>query len=478
MNSWPVGVTLEKEYANPKRNASDVIRIGGGAICASSTAGSTIEGLFSWDCRAKITIRTQLTLGDEKKFPMSSIKGGIADAILKRIRARRAGPSHTDAQDVGLPVFTAKVASVREARFSDFERVCALNLRLGQGPDSPENWKRLWRDNPAIISGKATSSIGWVLEASGEIVGFLGSIPLQYEFEGSVLRTAATCRFAVDPAYRASSHLLVVSFFRQKNVDLFLSTTAIVATGRIMTALKASPLPQPDYSTVLFWLLEPRRFSEELLKKLGVKAPFAGPGSTIASLALRADSVMRSRGPRVTSSSYAIQEINIAEIGPEFERVWRDYSREAPALFARRTPDAMRWHFDPPGNRRKVCAFAGFSGNELIGYMIIRHDGPDTEGIRRSLVADLIAKRDDHEILESLFAAAFASAKDSGCDVLEVMGFPTRIRQTFLRWKPYSRQYPACPFFYKTRDGALHEKLAKESSWYACPFDGDATLWP
>jgi hypothetical protein len=24
----------------------------------------------------------------------------------------------------------------------------------------------------------------------------------------------------------------------------------------------------------------------------------------------------------------------------------------------------------------------------------------------------------------------------------------------------------------------LHQKLANENAWYACPFDGDATLWP
>jgi hypothetical protein len=410
---------------------------------------------------------------------MPTIERKISDAVLKRLRALK--PVRAD----GIPANaneerreTASSVSVREAQFSDFERVCALNKSLGQGPDSAQNWRRLWSDNPALIDGRERGPIGWVLEASERIVGFLGSIALRYEFEGTPLRAVTTCRFAVEPGYRAFSHLLVVSFLRQKNVDLFLNTTATVEAGKIMTALKASPLPQPDYGKVLFWVLDPRRFSKVLLKKLGVRAPFVGPGSTIASLTLMADSAVRRRGPREKHSNCPVQEIDIEKIGAEFESLWKDYSRKAPGLFALRTPDVVRWHFDPPGNRRKVRALASYKGNELAGYMIVRHEGPDAEGIRRSLVADLLVKDDDSQILESLFAAALASAKDSGCDVLEVMGFPRRIRQAFLRWKPYSRQYPACPFYYKTRDRALHEKLSMESSWYACPFDGDATLWP
>lgn len=87
----------------------------------------------------------------------------------------------------GSALKTAKRVTVREARFSDCERVCALNSKLGLGPDSSENWKRLWLDNPAIGDGEKPV-IGWVLVASDEIVGFLGSIPMLYEYEGQILR--------------------------------------------------------------------------------------------------------------------------------------------------------------------------------------------------------------------------------------------------------------------------------------------------
>jgi hypothetical protein len=405
------------------------------------------------------------------------IEGKIADVVLKRIRGLQTTPSI----DAGVAPAErrangAKSVSVREAQFSDFARVCALNLRLGQGPDSTANWQRLWRENPALADQRE-SPIGWVIEASHDVVGFLGSVPLQYEFRGSALQAAATCRFAVEPGYRAFSHLLVASFLRQKNVDLFLNTTATAAAGRIMTALKASPLPQPDYGTVLFWVLDPGHFTKEVLKKLGVKTPFIQVGAAMGSLALRGDVTIRGRAPRARSSRYEIRETTVGEIGREFDQLWFDCSKES-VLWARRSPDIMRWHFDPPGNRRHVTVLSCYAGKKLTGYMIVRHEPAEFEGLRRSLVADLLVRENDPDVLEHLFAAACACANVAGCHVLEVMGFPPRIRRIVLRWKPYARSYPAQPFFFKARDRHLHQQLLDKDAWYACPFDGDSTLWP
>lgn len=417
------------------------------------------------------------TAGEENL--MSSIEGKVADMVLRRIR----GLNGASAVDEGRAVekrnlTSAKPVTVREARFSDFESVRSLNSRLGQGPDSLANWQRLWLENPALTDDQERRPIGWVIEASQEVVGFLGSVPLQYEFRGSALRVAATCRFAVDPAYRAFSHLLVVSFLRQQNVDLFLNTTATVAAGKIMTALKASPLPQPDYGTVLFWVLHPNPFAEEVLKKVGIRAPFVKAGSALASLALRGDVLIRRRNPRRASDRYVVREESVQEIGQEFEELWSQDSSRSSILWATRTPEIMRWHFDPPGNRRSAVVVSCRVAGRLVGYLVVRHEPVDTEGIRRSLVADLLVPDGDPDVLEHLFTAACRSARTAGCHVLEVIGFPESIRQVIWKWKPYVRQYPAPPFFFKTREKLLHEQLLDKNAWYACPYDGDATLWP
>ncbi|HYL83570.1 MAG TPA: hypothetical protein VE263_05000 [Candidatus Angelobacter sp.] len=410
---------------------------------------------------------------------MPATEGKIANLVLNRIRALKTAPASGEGADYAEhPTDIAKQVSLREAQFSDFEQVCALNLRLGQGPDSVENWRRLWRENPALAGTKEAAPIGWVLETSHEIVGFLGSIPLQYEFRGAVLRAAATCRFAVDPAYRAFSHLLVVSFFRQKNIDLFLNTTATAAAAKMMTAVKASPMPQSDYGTVLFWVLDARQFTKAVFDKMGVQKSLQGAGSAIAALLLKADRAIRSRAPRATSSKYRIQKTSVHEAGPEFERLWSDFARHTPRLWARHSWEVLRWHFDPPGNRRVSVVLGCYAGDELMGYAVVRHEPCCAGEIRRSLVADLLAREDDPEVVEQLLAAALGSAQDAGCHVLEVMGFPDSIRQVARRSKPYARGYPAHPFYFKARDRDLQEALIDRDAWYACPFDGDATLWP
>jgi hypothetical protein len=395
----------------------------------------------------------------------------IAEWILSRIRSR-AEEVKSAAADLA-----PAGAALREARFEDFEAVSAMTRRLGQGADSLENWQRLWRDNPALKNGRA-ARIGWLLEAQGAVVGFLGSIPLQYSLDGKELSAAATCRLAIEPGYRGSTALLVTSFFRQKDVDLFLNTTATPAAGRIVAALRAVPVPQADYGKVLFWVLRPRKFLSAVLRKSGVAPVLAGLGSAAGSVALCGDIAARRRKPARISNEYAVEELDIGEVDGDFEKFWEEQAKEPARLFAKRSAEVLRWHFQAPGTKKITRALAAYAPGGLAGYAVVRHEPATAEGMQRSMIADLMARSEDPAIVGCLLAAAYASAKAAGSDVLEVMGFPGKIRASFLRARPYMREYPACPYYFKARDRQLQEQLANGEAWYACPFDGDATLWP
>jgi len=405
---------------------------------------------------------------------MLTLEKKIADVVLKRIRAARSNGDIDSAPDSAPKI--AEPISVRQARFSDFDQVSALNTKLGLGPDSAENWKRLWLENPALLDGE-TPTIGWVLETSSGIVGFLGSIRLQYESEGKVVRAVVASRLAVDVAYRSFTHLLIISFFRQKNVDLFLNTTATVSAGKMMVAFKAAPIPQEDYGSVLFWIIDSGHVTKSVFERLGIGTRLRAARSLV-SLAVRIDIGLRRRTPRVGTAKYSVLEGNVNDIGDEFQRFWLAKSNETSRLQAKRSASIMRWHFNPPGNRHVAKVLGCYLGNRLVGYGIVRHYTSEKEGLRRSLVADLMIEGDDPCIVQQLLAAMYKSAKNAGSHVLEVMGFPKEIRQMFLKSKPYLRKYPACPFFYKAKDRAFHEKLADENAWYACSFDGDATIFP
>jgi len=404
----------------------------------------------------------------------------VANAVLKKIRTRQAASegAGNDGKSPAPSTPLGKV-SVREAKPADFDNVCALNQRLGQGADSRENWTRLWENNPALQEGKRIARIGWVLDNSERIVGFLGNVPLTYEYRGRELAASATCRFAVEPVYRSMSHLLVTAFFRQSDVDLFLNTTATPAAGKIMAALKANPIPQQDYGTVLFWVLQPSRFAGTVLAKIGIGAGLSAVGGAIGSLILGAHGAFRRSGwAHVDSSKTSVLEMNVDELGEEFESFWVQEKQGSEKLFARRTRTTFRWHFCAPGSKRVVRVLACFSGKILKGYAVLRLDETADKGLRRAVIADLMVQGNNPDVVARLVKGAYQCARNLGADVLEILGFPKHIRDILLSMKPYTRKYPACPFFYKTRDAELRGKLADESAWYACPYDGDATLWP
>jgi hypothetical protein len=88
----------------------------------------------------------------------------------------------------------------------------------------------------------------------------------------------------------------------------------------------------------------------------------------------------------------------------------------------------------------------------------------------------MLVRNDDADVIRALFLASYDYATEKRSDVLEVQGFPPQVRAVFSEFRPYSRKYPACPYYFKAADPRLQERLEDPSVWYACPYDGDATL--
>ncbi|MFZ0320711.1 MAG: hypothetical protein WAL56_16420 [Candidatus Sulfotelmatobacter sp.] len=404
---------------------------------------------------------------------MESFEKQIAGAILNLIRSRRAASSaDLSATNASGPIAPAKI---REARFSDFAAVARLKQRGGLNPDSYENWQRLWQRNPALLCHEVERPIGWVLEADGALVGYLGNISLSYRYGDKTLSAVTAHGLVVDPPYRAMGLTLVAAYFRQKSVDLFISTTAIEAVGKIALAFKSSPLPQPDYDTALFWVLRPYGFARALMNKLKAGPALSQIGSMLTSLAVGADKIRR-RWPSHISSSLTISEIGLHEIGGEFQTFWTEKQKESCRLLADRSPAALRWHFEIPGDRGSANVLCCYKGSDLVGYTVVRNDTNTENGLRTSIIADLVAKDDDSDVVQTLLGAAYQRAKKTGSHTFEVLGFPSSIRQVATAWNPYRRKYPACPFFYKAANPELHKTLSDATVWYPSPYDGDATL--
>jgi hypothetical protein len=404
---------------------------------------------------------------------MASIEKRITSVVLTAIRSRR--EERPISKSTSLPS-AAVPAKLREALFSDFEAVNELKQRWGMASDSVENWDRLWRQNPALTHSSRQRPIGWVLEAGSKIVGYIGNISLVCRYGDRTLSAVTAHGLVVEPSYRGVGVSLNSAFFRQKAVDLYVCTTTIPAVGKISAALKADPLPQSDYWTALFWVLRPSAFVDSMMKKLAIKSLLSRTGGALGSLAIAADRSLRRRRPKQSSKRLKVTEIGVGEIGDEFQALWTDKVSEQTRLLTDRSVAAIRWHCEIPGDRGITRVLRCSKDDRLLGYAIVRHEQPDENGLRKSIIVDMLVREDEPALVEALLAAAYSRASYAGSDILEVMGFPESIRRVFVQSRPYQRRYPACPYYYKAADPELHKALSHASAWYACPFDGDATL--
>jgi hypothetical protein len=409
---------------------------------------------------------------------MAKIEKKVTAALLAQLRKRRSTASALQAHAHTPAASAIAAAHLREARFSDFDAVQQLKLRWGlRGLDSFANWKRFWQCNPALSYTNEQRPIGWVLEAKGKVVGYLGNISLLYHYGARQLSAVAGTGFVAAPGYRVASLRLLSAFYRQPSVDLFLASTANEASEKLVKLFHAAPLPQEDYDTVLFWVLRPYPFAREVMRMLDLTPTFSRLSVPLASLVVRTDTILRRRWARNSSKGFTIKEVPISEIGDSFQALWTQKSKEATQLLADRAPTSLRWHFDIPGHRGSMHVLGCFAGTELLGYVIVRTD-TNNNGLRRSLVADLIVLENNQNVIKALLFQAYRHSKSAGSHLLEILGFPKSVRDVCSQWKPYSRKYPNLPFYYKAADPELHKTLSDGAAWFASPFDGDTTLVP
>jgi hypothetical protein len=407
---------------------------------------------------------------------MVSIEKRVVAAILRMTGAGRELTACPQDGFGARPSAPAPPVRLREALFSDFSAVTQLQRSCCLGPHLFENWERLWRRNPALGQLQLKRPIGWVLEAEGRLVGYLGNISLLYRYGDRALTAVTGCGFAVEPAYRAMSLCLVAAFHRQRFVDLYLATTAGETVGRMVRAFKSDPLPQPDYKTTLVWVLQPYPFVQAVVRKLNLKPAVSHVADMIGSMAVGADKILRRRWPpRRYPTRFAVNEVAISDIGDDFQALWVEKLKERPRLLADRSPASLRWHFEIPPDGGTVHVLCCYMDGELVGYAVI-NDRSQVNHLRTSVVVDVLARQDDPAILAALWSAAYDHAKQVESDILEVLGFPHSVREVISQWKPYLIKFSETTVYYRAADPMLHKTLSDGMAWYATPFDGDATL--
>src|SRR4029077_6899367 len=275
---------------------------------------------------------------------------------------------------------------LREARFEDYFQMAALTTKFHLQTESYPGWMHLWTNNPAYREIRDQFPIGWVLEnGDGAISGYLGNIPLHYEFEGQKLLAATTRAWVVDTAYRTYSPLLLGTYFEQRKVDLFLNTTINALAAPAYAIFDGIPVPVGAWDRTRFWITSPRGFTESLLRKRGwtMAEPLSYP---LSAGILLGDQIRRRRFEQYSND---VTVGSSAGFDDRFDVFWADLRRKKrDVLLAVRSREVLQWHFEFAllQNAAWIYVVEGKSG--LLAYAVfLRQDNPEV-GLTRVRRAD------------------------------------------------------------------------------------------
>lgn len=359
-------------------------------------------------------------------------------------------------------------ASIREASFDDHPAICALELRHGLESKPYEEWVHLWRCNPAY--GPKRWPIGWVLENRGDIVGYVGNIPLLYELDGAPLIAAATRAWVVDHAYRNYSVPLLQHYFTQQHVDIYLGTSTNSQSAPILGIFNSVPVPVGAWNESAFWVTDKLDFASSFLKMKGV--PLGRYLSYGLSGALFLREVLDGRGAWSDEGVTSLDQFD-----DRFDAFWETLRREKPhSLLAVRTQQILDWHFKYAILKGHLWVFAVIKDSKLAAYSVFcRQDSPKF-GLRRVRLIDFQTLGGENALLLPMLQAAHTRCQRQGIHMLEFIGVGPELKGMVASVKPYKRRLPSWLYYYKPKDDCLGSQLANPANWNPSGFDGDFSL--
>ena len=374
------------------------------------------------------------------------------------------------------PSRMAQSLRLREASFEDYPHVVALESKFHLDTKSYEAWTHLWSNNPAYREVKGRFPIGWVLEnRDGAVSGYLGNIPLHYEFDGKRLLAATTRAWVVDTAFRTYSPLLLGSYFNQPGVDLFMNTTVNSQAAQAYSVFQGIPVPVGAWDRSLFWITSYQGFTESVLRKKRSVTTKA-LSYPLSPLVFLRDRLMR-RGIFGKGNNVAV--IRCAGFDERFDAFWAALrKKKANLLLAVRTREVLEWHFKYALAQDAAWIYIVEGNSGLAAYSIfLRQDQPEL-GLTRVRLADFqfLEEENAPAMLTAMLHAAIGRCRRDRIHMLELIGLAPSLEKETERLSPYRRDLPSWLYFYKAKNRLLAEKLKDAAVWEPSLFDGDSSL--
>jgi hypothetical protein len=364
-------------------------------------------------------------------------------------------------------------ARLRAARFQDYQQIAALEARYGLGAlsdKSYEKWIHLWQGNPAYRELQSDWSIGWVLEGeNGQIVGSMGNIPLQYEFDGKKILAASGRGWVVEPDYRSAAFLLLDHVINQRGVDLYLNNTVSSTSLAGVEFFNCERVPVGLWDEWAVWITDYPSFSESVIAMKNY--PFA----KVLRYPLSAGLFLKDRLKRSAVRESDVEICSCLSFDDRFDTFWTNLKAKNPRLLlAVRTVEALEWHFRFALSNSRLWIATIVDGSRLVAYAIFDRKDTSSLGLKRMRLVDF-QSLEGTGFLVPILAWALKKCAAQGLHALINVGryFDERafIESASFRWK-----LPAWTFFYRVSDPILAGSLREGRAWAPSLFDGDASL--
>ena len=375
-----------------------------------------------------------------------------------------------------------KDVRLRLATLDDAWAVVRLQLRFGMNVPKDRAgaaalWDHLWGANPANLIGCALPPLGFVLESRGEVVGFFGSLPRVYSVQGRIRVAAVATSWVVHEDFRSHTKRLAGAFFGQREPDLLLVTTAVEAVGRAFIKAGGGAVPDPGLASIHFWALRPASVVRGILEERGFPRTLSHMVGSLLGTYMRAEAGIRRRQPSVAIQGVETRVGGIEAVDGRFDDLWARLSEDETRAMALRRAVDIRWVIGTPARDHEPVVITCQRDGTMTGYLLIRprlaFGGAEVVG----QIVDAMVPGDDPGLLGVLISRAYDVAMSEKWSLLEIRGFPPRMREVFASERPYVKRRRSSPYFYLAGDGEGLSHLDRAASWYVTHFDGDSSLY-
>jgi hypothetical protein len=361
--------------------------------------------------------------------------------------------------------------TIREASLGDYAAIADLQAKGGLGAKCYDDWAHLWLNNPAYLPIRDTWPIGWVLEdSSDQVVGYMGNIPLVYEFREERLSVAAGYSWVVEDKYRSYATWLQDTYFRHP-ADIHLNNTVSEQSTVAFSIFGSLRVPIGTWDGRIFAITSYRGFVESVLrlKKISAAKPLSFVSAPFLFLL---DKLRVKRVPiDVQAKLCALNGFD-----QRFDAFWLELKKNFPnVLLGNRSLATLNWHFGPALARGNVWIVADTSDDRLLAYAVFVRRDKREFGLTRMRLADFQCLDGRETLLIPMLEWASARCRREGIHVLEVIGYEPG-KEWLMAMLPHQQRMPAWKYYYLAKDEKLSRLLMDERAWRPYPYDGDATL--